>query len=134
MPKGIQGFQKGNKVQWGDKHWKWKGDKVGYDGIHDWVRLRKGTPRKCEKCGTEKAKIYDWANIDHKYRRVLEDYIRLCKSCHITFDLGKRKTSQNKEVCNNGHKRTKTNTKIRKNGRTLECKDCKRYYVKQNRK
>lgn len=30
---------------------------------------------------------YQWANKDHKYRRVLEDYMRLCASCHQKYDI-----------------------------------------------
>ena len=37
-------------------------------------------------CGTETAKKFEWANIDHKYRRVLEDFIRMCTSCHRKYD------------------------------------------------
>lgn len=70
----------------GEKNAMWKGDKVGYHCMHDWVERWKGKPKKCEMCGTETAKKFEWANIDHKYRRVLEDYIRLCTSCHRNYD------------------------------------------------
>lgn len=64
----------------------WKGDDVGYMGLHMWIKSICGTPRKCEFCGTEKAKRYDWANKDHKYRRNLDDWIRLCYKCHYEYD------------------------------------------------
>lgn len=72
----------------GENHYKWKGDNGGYDAMHKWVQKWKGRPNKCEVCGTEKEKYYDWANIDHKYRRVLEDYIRMCRVCHKRYDYG----------------------------------------------
>ena len=59
---------------------------AGYRAVHLWVQKWKGIPKKCESCGTEKAKKYEWANIDHKYCRVLEDYIRMCTSCHRKYD------------------------------------------------
>lgn len=59
-------------------------DNPSYGAIHNWVRLWKGRPLQCEKCGKIKTtpKPIQWANIDHKYKRVLNDYIALCASCH----------------------------------------------------
>lgn len=67
---------------------KWKGDAVGYNAVHGWISRWKGKPDKCEVCGKDKLKhrSYQWANIDHQYRRVLEDYIRMCVSCHRKYD------------------------------------------------
>lgn len=70
----------------GEDHHGWKGENAGYNSIHRWVDREKGSPKKCEHCGTESAKAYDWANIDHKYKRNLDDYIRLCRSCHRRYD------------------------------------------------
>ncbi len=72
----------------GDKHYRWLGDKVGYLGVHAWVIKWKGQPDTCENCGKSglSARKIHWANIDHKYRRVLEDYIRLCAKCHLNYD------------------------------------------------
>lgn len=66
----------------------WKGEKASLTAIHQWVSLKKGKPRLCEFCRTTKARKFEWANIDHKYKRVLEDYIRLCTSCHRNYDYG----------------------------------------------
>ena len=70
----------------GEKNGKWKGDNAGYTSIHDWIRKWKGIPSLCEMCGTVTSKKFEWANIDHKYRRVLEDYIRMCCKCHKNYD------------------------------------------------
>ena len=66
----------------------WKGDKAGYGAIHDWVRRHKGTPNTCEHCGKTglSGRRIHWANIDKKYNRKLEDFIRLCVSCHNRYD------------------------------------------------
>lgn len=65
----------------------WKGDKVSKVGLHQWVRRKRGTPSLCEVCGTTEKRKYEWANVDHKYRRVLEDFIRMCTSCHRKYDI-----------------------------------------------
>ena len=70
----------------GEKSHKWKGDKVGYDALHDWVKRQKGKAKKCEHCGTKTAKRYEWANIDHEYRRNVDDFIELCPKCHRKHD------------------------------------------------
>jgi hypothetical protein len=79
----------------GNSHPLWKGQKVGYRGIHYWVRRMLGIPKKCQKCGLKSniPRKIDWANIDHKYRRNIEDYTPLCKSCHkITDRMNKLST------------------------------------------
>ena len=69
-----------------EKNHAWKGDEVGYHGIHKWIARKLGKPMKCEMCRSEKKKKYEWANIDHKYRRNLKDWIRLCTQCHRRHD------------------------------------------------
>ena len=93
-----QGFQKGSKVnlgrkmkpsqgfQKGEKHWNWKDDEVGYGGVHIRIETILGKPKKCEHCGTTTAKMYDWANKDHTYKMNLEDWMRLCRKCHMKYD------------------------------------------------
>lgn len=72
-----------------DKHSSWKGDGVGYQGVHHWVRKHKGpaSGQKCAFCG-KPAK--HWANIDGRYKRDTKDYIALCISCHWRHDNGAR--------------------------------------------
>jgi hypothetical protein len=84
------------KGQWtGEKNPNWKGDSAGYFSIHGWVIRQKGKADHCTKCGTTTAKRYEWANVDHQYRRNLDDYIPMCQSCHMRYDkkhgYGKRK-------------------------------------------
>ena len=73
-------------------HPNWKGDKVGYDGLHAWVEKHKGKPGRCTKCGTEKGRM-EWANVSGKYKRLLSDFVRLCVPCHREMDALKRKTT-----------------------------------------
>jgi hypothetical protein len=77
----------------------WK-EKAKYAAIHMWVKKWKGEIKMCSICGKTnlRPRQYQWANIDHKYRRVLDDYIEVCASCHQRYDIefnnyrgGKRK-------------------------------------------
>ena len=66
----------------------WKGQEVGYIGLHKWVQKHLGKPTKCEMCGKGglSGRFIQWANKDHTYRRNLEDWIRLCTPCHRKYD------------------------------------------------
>ena len=65
----------------------WKGDNAGYSSIHHWVRDRKGSAEMCENCGKTKWETrIEWSNIDHKYRRDVNDYQALCVKCHKEYD------------------------------------------------
>jgi hypothetical protein len=100
--KGLKGihlspnteFKKGRKD---DKMYNWKGDSVSYSGVHHWVKRWKGKPTKCEVCGlsSNKAKL-QWSNIDHKYKRVLDDYIGMCPKCHYKYDVEVLKSNRSK--------------------------------------
>ena len=76
-----------HKWQVGELGGNWRGDKIGKTGVHQWVRRVRGTPNRCEICGTTELKLYDWANKNHTYKRIAEDYIRLCRSCHRKYDM-----------------------------------------------
>jgi len=76
-------FKKGENV--GDENNAWKGDDAGVEAMHMWVKKWKGKASCCENCDREDS-FYDWHNIDHKYRRVLDDYISLCRKCHYQFN------------------------------------------------
>lgn len=81
-------WNKGKKSPYmvGDKNPLWKGDDVGYGGLHKWIYRKLGQPNYCAHCQTITAKRYEWANISHEYKRDLSDWIRLCTSCHKKFD------------------------------------------------
>lgn len=66
----------------GINHPLWKADGVGYSAIHSWVKRKLGNPSKCDKCGTNESKRFDWDNISGEYKRDLSDWQRLCTMCH----------------------------------------------------
>jgi len=76
-------------IYYGENHPNWVGDKVGYGGLHSWIRKYLGTADTCEHCGRSglKGRQIDWANKSQKYLRDLNDWLRLCKSCHRKYDL-----------------------------------------------
>ena len=71
-----------------EKHYEWKGNKVGYGALHAWVKNELGQPKTCEHCGKNGlvgVKIH-WANKTGEYKRDLNDWLRLCVSCHRKYD------------------------------------------------
>ena len=94
--KGLEGFMAAEK-HWtygkkrpeisGNNNSNWKGDAVGYDALHRWVYRHKGRPESCELCNSNKK--LEWANISQQYKRKLDDFMSLCRFCHIKYDSGK---------------------------------------------
>jgi len=68
----------------GDKNPQWKGDNVGYFGVHGWIKNRLPKPDKCEICNEQPA--FDLANISGEYRRNLDDWQWICRRCHMLQD------------------------------------------------
>ena len=91
-----------SRLYTGEKNHKWKGNNVGYVGLHSWIARKKGKPKKCEKCKKEGEGRYEWANISGEYRRNVNDFIRLCVVCHKNFDLdsrGRTNKKQSSKIC-----------------------------------
>lgn len=88
--KGTKGIMKVNsgsftsKRTLGEKNCNWKGDNVGYDALHSWIRRKLGKADKCSECG--KTSGVQWANKSHEYKRDLLDWEKLCNRCHKIFD------------------------------------------------
>ena len=99
--KGLKGFRAGEKrpgvIKAGKESHTWKGDEVGYRGLHIWVEISLGKPEYCVKCGKHGTghKMH-WANISGQYLRDITDWIRLCPKCHQQFDKNRGKIKSNK--------------------------------------
>ena len=52
--------------------------------LHRWVERRKEKPEFCEEC--KKQKPYDLANVSGEYKRDINDFKWLCRSCHMKED------------------------------------------------
>jgi len=63
--------------------------------LHKWVETKLGKAQnyKCLHCDNQ---ARDWANKDHSYKRNLNDYLPLCRSCHKKYDL-KRKLNKDED-------------------------------------
>ena len=71
----------------GEKAYNWK-EKVSYSGIHKWIQRNLGKADRCEnlKC-LNKSQNFDWAKLEDKeYEKKRENFLMLCKSCHIIYD------------------------------------------------
>jgi hypothetical protein len=78
--------KKGNKnPQYGFKSHCWRGDNAHYNAIHVWVKKNKLMSFICEFCKQDKK--LNLANISGKYNRDVDDFLWLCKRCHINYDF-----------------------------------------------
>ena len=113
----------------GPKARRWKGEDASYAAKHMWIHKHYGKASYCENDSSHRSSRFEWANISGTYQRERSDYKQLCRKCHIEMD---RRT-----VCRNGHKKTKENTYITKNG-WHDCRQCRkesqRKYVAKNNK
>jgi len=98
--KGIYqgfGFKKG-LIPWnkdkmcsrlaGKNNGMWKGDNVGYDGMHHWLKTTFGKADKCENPDCKgKSKTFEWSLLKgKKYERRRENFWQLCVICHRIYD------------------------------------------------
>jgi len=110
----------------GDKNNKWKGDKVGYHALHDWIRNNYGRPRKCEsKDCSHKSTNYQWSNVSSRYKRERKDWKQLCVPCH------KRNDYKPTPFCRRGHELATVGFLIDSRGSRI-CKECKRKRVRKH--
>lgn len=68
----------------------WKGNKVGYFGVHIWLNKHYGKASKCEnsECEYETPKRFDWALLQgKKYERNRKNFFMLCRGCHLKYDI-----------------------------------------------
>lgn len=73
----------------------WRGNKVGYKPLHQWVKRHKPKPKFCEEC--KKREPYDLANISGKYKRDISDYKWTCRRCHMIKDERMKNLKQYQE-------------------------------------
>ncbi len=86
-------FKKGQNM--GENNSQWVGDKVSYRALHTWIKTRLSKPLGCNHCG--EIKPLDLANKSQQYKRELDDWLWLCKKCHMKYD---------KEIHIEAHKRS----------------------------
>jgi len=67
-----------------EKNGMWKGDEVGLNSLHEWIKNRFPKPKLCVSC--KEKPPYDLANISQEYKRDINDFEWLCRSCHMIKD------------------------------------------------
>jgi hypothetical protein len=67
-----------------ENHPQFKGEDVGYSGLHKWLSRRKVKTGVCSGCG--QTRKTEWANVSGVYLRDLADYVELCRLCHEELD------------------------------------------------
>lgn len=80
----------------GEKNHNWKGNKVGYVALHNWINSRIKRPKICSLC--KKIGFIDLANKSGEYKRDIKDWSWLCRSCHMKSD-GRMKNLKNVTDC-----------------------------------
>lgn len=63
----------------------WKGDKVSYRTLHNYIVRHLSKQKFCTNCKIETSRL-DCANISGKYLRDLSDWKWLCRKCHMIED------------------------------------------------
>lgn len=70
----------------------YRGDDVGYIGIHRWLIKTFGHAKKCKKCGLVGSRVNNkwtvhYAKKEGKdYQRKRENFTELCTKCHTEYD------------------------------------------------
>lgn len=75
----------------GKQHFAWKGNKVSYFALHNWIYRILGKANHCDKCGLYripkgKKRFFQWSSKTKKYSRNLKNWWQLCIPCHLEFD------------------------------------------------
>lgn len=81
---GIEARVAAKRNQAGVLNSSWKGGAALYAACHLRVQAARGKPSLCEHCGTTHGR-FQWASLTKNYTDV-NDYVRLCRSCHAKMD------------------------------------------------
>lgn len=68
---------------------------MNYSQLHYWAKKQLKAPGRCPECG--QVKRLDLANKSQKYKQDLNDWLWLCRSCHIKYDMTNDKIEKLKE-------------------------------------
>lgn len=123
-----------------ENHYRWMGDKVGYQALHARMRKKIEKPQVCIFCKQEKE--LQLMNKSGKYKTVVSDWMWGCESCHRRYDKGWlfknekwfkvcKKCCRSLEVCKENFNTNKA--KAKGLGWQTYCKICMKTYVKNSR-
>lgn len=72
-----------SKSLMGEDNPNWKGDSVGLNGLHIWIKRNFNKPSSCQRCLVKPP--YDLANKGI-YNRDIKNWEWLCRKCHMETD------------------------------------------------
>lgn len=81
----------------GEKNASWKGADANSATIHEWLRSHYAKAGICDRC--KKSKPTDFAFRFHPepHTRNREDYLELCRGCHLSMDRSRRENCPDHE-------------------------------------
>lgn len=94
---GVKARKSVKRNQYGANNSSWKGGEATYSAFHARVIAVRGKPSLCEFCGATSGR-FEWSNQTGAYQNV-EDYKRLCVSCHKRFDAARRRKDGTRLSC-----------------------------------
>jgi len=96
----------------------YKGDEVGYHGIHKWLAKTYGRPTLCENIECNGFSItYHWAlKRGYEYQRKRKNFLMLCASCHKKYDITDQ-VRRNLSLAKKGKPSNRKGTTISEEGR-----------------
>jgi hypothetical protein len=72
----------------GSEHYAWKGSEAGYQALHNRVMRARGAARSCEwrQEAACTSTTYEWAHVHQTDPGDPQNYVSLCKACHVRYD------------------------------------------------
>src|SRR3990167_11506100 len=86
--KGVR-FNPAGEFKKGQIPTNFKGERVGYYSLHNWVKRHKNKAYYCLFAKTSYSDCsgrFEWANLSRTYKRDLSDWIPLCAKHHDAYD------------------------------------------------
>ena len=90
--KGTKGIVKPNNgsfkvgsIAWNKNKKIWNGTEKEYKALHYLIRKKLGSPTVCINCGSRELLV--WANKSQQYKKITDDWISLCRPCHMRKDF-----------------------------------------------
>ena len=76
----------GKRCNVGSTNGQWKGDEVGYRGIHDYIKYYIPKPKICSTPNCGNTNYIELHNKSGLYLRNFYDWEWICRSCHTKKD------------------------------------------------
>ena len=91
-----------------------------YRQIHKWLRRNFGDADICEMDNNHKSNKYEWANISGNYLKDINDWKKMCPSCHRKYDVTEELREKMKITNKGKSKRHRPVTQFSKDGKIMD--------------